>query len=68
MCLGKPKVPKVQPIPDRRAAVLPDNGDPSIRLMARGRRRLMPSAMIFTNQSTLGMPKVSGPVATTTGG
>jgi hypothetical protein len=68
MCIGKPKVPKVEPIPDRRASVLPDSGDPSIRAMARGRRRMMPSAMIFSNQSTLGSPIVSGPIASTTGG
>ena len=68
MCVSKPKPPKVPDIPDRRASVLPDGGDPALRLLARGRRRMMPSAMIFTNQSTLGTAKVSGPAATTTGG
>lgn len=58
MCVGgmKPKTPKVPEIPDRRASVLPDGGDPSVRLTNRNRRRLMPSAMIFTNQGTLGVP------------
>lgn len=57
MC-SAPKPPKPQPIPDRRASVLPDGGDPSARLQNRNRRRLMPSSMIFTNQGTLGSPSV----------
>jgi hypothetical protein len=63
MCAGKPKAPKVEPIPDRRASVLPDGGDPTVRQMNRNRRRLMPSSMIFTNQGTLGAPSVSTPSA-----
>ena len=61
MCAGKPKTPKVEPIPDRRASVLPDAGDPSVRMTNRNRRRLMPSAMIFTKQGTLGAPSVASP-------
>ena len=59
MCIGKPKVPKVEPIPDRRASVLPDQGDPSVRAAMRNRRKMMPSAMIFTNQGTLGVPSTT---------
>jgi hypothetical protein len=61
MCTGKPKTPEVQPIPDRRPSVLPDGGDPSVRLAHRNRRRLMASSMIFTNQGTLGAPSVTAP-------
>lgn len=60
MCVGAPKVPKVEPVPDRRASVLPDGGDPSIALSLRKRHALMPSLMMFTNQSTLGSPTTSG--------
>lgn len=61
MCVPKaPKAPKLQPIPDRRASVLPDGGDPSRRLSDRAQRRLAVSSMIFTNQGTLGAPSVSG--------
>lgn len=66
MCAGKPKTPKVEPIPDRRASVLPDGGDPALRYAYRNRRRLSPAAMIFTNQSTLGAPMTGAP--STTGG
>lgn len=61
MCAGKPKAPKVEPIPDRRASVLPDGGDPSVRQTNRNRKRLMPSSMIFTNQGTLGAPSIASP-------
>ena len=61
MCISAPKAPKVEPIPDRRASVLPDGGDPSARLSDRNKRRLMPSSMIFTNQGTLGAPSVTMP-------
>ncbi len=61
MCAGAPKAPKVKPIPDRRASVLPDGGDPSVRLGNRNRRRLTPAAMIFTNQGTLGAPSIGSP-------
>lgn len=58
MCIGAPKVPKPEPIPDRRAAVLPDGGDPRVMLEARRRKALTPSLMIFSNQGTLGAPSV----------
>ncbi len=61
MCVSKPKAPKVEPIPDRRASVLPDGGDPSVRAMNRNRRRLTPSSMIFSNQGTLGAPSIAAP-------
>lgn len=59
-----PKKPKVEKTPVRMAAVLPDGGDPSVRDAQRSRRRLTTSAMIFSNQSTLGAPSVSGPIGT----
>jgi hypothetical protein len=58
MCIGAPKVPAPQPIPDRRASVLPDGGDPSVALDARRRRALLPSLMVFSNQGTLGAPSI----------
>lgn len=61
MCVGKPKVPKVPDIPDRRAAILPDAGDPSVRAGARNKRKISPSMMIFTNQGTLGAPSTASP-------
>jgi hypothetical protein len=61
MCVSKPKAPKVPEVPDRRPSVLPDGGDPAIRQLNRNRRRLMPSAMIFTNQGTLGAPSIGSP-------
>lgn len=60
MCVSAPKTPKVEPIPDRRASVLPDGGDPTIAMSLRKRHALMPSLMIFANQSTLGAPQTSG--------
>lgn len=60
MCPPKIKTPKVQAIPDRRPSVLPDGGDPSVRMSNRNRRRMMPSAMIFSNQGSLGAPGTSG--------
>lgn len=65
MCASAPKPPKVEKIPIRAAALLPDNGDPSARSAQRNRQRLTTSAMIFTNQGTLGSPAVSGPLGTT---
>lgn len=63
MC-SAPKPPKVEKIPIRAAAILPDNGDPTVRTANR-RRRLTSSAMIFSNKGgTLGMPSVSGPIGT----
>lgn len=62
MCVSKPRAPKVEPIPDRRAAVLPDGGDPSLRPDARKRNRVSSAAaMIFTNQGSLGAPAVARP-------
>lgn len=61
MCVGKPKVPAMPVIPDRRAAILPDGGDPTVAMGARNRRRLSPAMMILTNQSTLGTPSTASP-------
>lgn len=61
MCVSKPKAPKVQPIPDRMAAVLPDRGDPGVRAANRRRRRLSPAAMIFSKWGILGAPKTGAP-------
>ena len=61
MCVGKPKVPKVPEVPDRRAAILPDAGDPATRMAARNRNRAMASAMIFTKQGNLGTAATSAP-------
>lgn len=60
MCIAKPKVPKVTPIPDRRASVLPDGGDPAMRANDRSKRRLTSAAAIYSNQTTLGTPMVTG--------
>lgn len=56
MCVSAPKIPDPAPIPDRRASVLPNGGDPAIRAMDRSKRRLTSAAAIFTNQATLGAP------------
>ncbi len=61
MCVSKPKAPKVKPIPDRRASVLPDQGDPGIALARRKRSTMGRSAMIFTKQGILGAPSVAAP-------
>ncbi len=61
MCVSKPKAPKVTPVPDRMASVLPDRGDPSVAIAARNRRKLTPAAMIFSNQGTLGAPSIASP-------
>ncbi len=62
MCVSKPKAPKVQPIPDRRASVLPDGGDPAMRPDARRRNRVSSAAaMIFTRQGSLGAPTIASP-------
>lgn len=57
-----PKAPKVEPIVQRIAARLPDNGDPAVREGAR-RRRFAMGSMIA--KSTLGAPMVA---STSTGG
>lgn len=56
MCVSKPKMPEVTPIPDRRASVLPNGGDPAIRANDRSKRRLTSASAIFSNQQTLGAP------------
>ncbi len=60
MCVSKPRIPKPVPIPDRRAAVLPDGGNPALRSADRSKRRLTSAASIYANQATLGMPSVTG--------
>lgn len=59
-----PKTPKVEPIIQRVAARLPDNGDPAVREGAR-RRRLSFGMLTTKAKSTLGAPAVA---ATSTGG
>lgn len=61
MCVSKPKVPKVPDVPDRRAAILPDAGNPAVRATSRNKMRSMASAMIFTKQGTLGVPNTATP-------
>ena len=61
MCISKPKAPKLEPIPDRRASVLPDGGDPALRAADRSKRRLTSSAAIVANQLTLGQPQTTLP-------
>ena len=56
MCIAKPKIPKPEPIPDRRASVLPDGGNPAMRSADRSKRRLTSAAAIYSNQMTLGSP------------
>ena len=57
MCVSAPKVPKIESVPERQAARLPDNGDPTVRAAQR-RRRMVTQAMTLPN---LGLPSVSGP-------
>lgn len=65
MCGSKPKTPKVQDIPIRAAALMPDNGDPSVRLGLRAKRSLSMSAAILANRAgTIGQPAVTGPITT----
>jgi len=66
MCVGAPKPPKVQPIPDRQPMLLPDNGDPSIAASLRGASgQLRTSSMIFANKNgSLGAPSVAAPLGT----
>ena len=56
MCISTPKPPPVTPIPDRRASVMPNGGDPAIRANDRNKRRLTSASAIFSNQQTLGAP------------
>lgn len=60
MCAPKP--PKVEKLPVRAAAILPDGGDPTVRANARSNRRLTTSAMIFSKGGKLGAPSVTGPI------
>lgn len=57
MCVAPkmPKAPKVEPIPERQAARLPDQGDPAIRESAK-RRRFAMRTMILPS---LGTPSTS---------
>lgn len=66
MCPGKkPKAPEVQDIPIRAMAMMPDNGDPSVRLGLRTRRSLTTAAAVMANRGgNIGAPKVSGPTGT----
>lgn len=65
MCVGAPKTPKVQDIPIRQPVILPDNGDPAVRMALKNQRRLTTSAMIFGGRGgSLGSPSVSGPLGT----
>ena len=64
MCGSKPKTPKVQDIPIRAAAMLPDNGDPSVRFGLRARRTLTTASSILANRAgNIGLPPVTGPVS-----
>jgi hypothetical protein len=55
-----PKAPKVEPVVQRIAARLPDNGDPAVRESAR-RRRLSFGALMTRAKSTLGAPALAQP-------
>ncbi len=63
MCVSKPKAPKLTPIPDRKASVLPDQGDPGIALARKRKTGMGPSAMILTKQGVLGAPSIASPNA-----
>lgn len=64
MCPSKPKTPKVQDIPIRAAALMPDNGDPSVRLGLRTRRSLTTAAAVLAGRGgTIGLPSVTGPAS-----
>ena len=61
MC-SAPKAPQVEQIPIHQAMVLPDGGDPAVRMGMRGQRKLNRSAMIFSNAAgALGAPSVAMP-------
>ena len=63
MCVSTPKAPKVQDIPIRAAALLPDNGDPTVQARLKAQRGLTTSAMILANKGgTLGSPMTSTPL------
>jgi hypothetical protein len=63
VCPSKPKTPQIQDIPIRAAAMMPDNGDPSVRLGLRTRRSLTTAASVLANRGgSVGSPTVSGPI------
>ena len=64
MCVSAPKAPKVEPVPVREAARLPDNGDPLVRESQRNRRRIAMQAMALGGGS-IGAPRVSTPLGAT---
>ena len=61
-----PKTPKVEQIPDRQPLLLPDGGDPGVRMgMRSGSGKLRTSAMIFANRAgALGAPSIATPLGT----
>lgn len=64
MC-STPKVPKVQDIPMRATAILPDGGDPGVRGGLRAQRQLSTSMMMLANRGgVLGAPTTSTPLGT----
>lgn len=65
MCGSKPKAPKVQDIPIRAAAMMPDNGDPSVRLGLRTRRSLTTAAAVIAGRggASIGAPSTSAPTS-----
>jgi hypothetical protein len=66
-----PKAPKVEPIPQRQAARLPDNGDPLVREGERRRRTALRMMIFGGATSKLGAASVSragGGQLGTTGG
>jgi len=67
MCVGKPKVPKVPPAPERQAMQAPEQALGNKGLNARRRRGLW--ASIFTSpQGVSGVPNVTGSGGGLTGG
>lgn len=66
MCASMPKTPKVEKIPDRQPLLLPDGGDPNVRMgMRGGSGRLRTSSMIFANRNgALGAPSIAAPLGT----
>lgn len=60
-----PKKPKVEKIPVRAAAIMPDAGDAAVRAGQRNKRRMSTSAMMFAGKlAGIGAPNVSGPIGT----
>lgn len=60
-----PKAPKVEPIPVRESARLPDNGDPMLRESMRNRRRTALQAMVVGGSRPIGAPRVATPLGAT---